>query len=215
MAMRNDGVAKSDVDRVPRLAERLAAARQGRFVGREAELTFFRETMLGSPPRLAVMHVHGPGGVGKTALLDEFASVAGANGMKVVRLDGRDLQPSPHGFLRSLTNALGLPQRASPLAALGEQTPGVLLVDTYENFGPLDAWLRESFLPQLSGYTTVVIAGRDPPTSAWRTDPDWSALTGPRVLRASAPPARATAGQTASIAGTGRFRARRATRWRE
>src|SRR5262249_7877352 len=59
---------------------------------------------------------------------------------------------------------------------LGERSRVVLLIDTYEALGPLDAWLRESFLPQLPARTTVVIAGRHAPAAAWRTDPDWSEL---------------------------------------
>ncbi len=41
---------------------------------------------------------------------------------------------------------------------------------------PLDGWLRESFLPQLPAQSIVVIAGRQAPGAAWRTDPGWSDL---------------------------------------
>jgi hypothetical protein len=42
-------------------------------LGRDGELGLFR-TALGAPePRFTVLHVHGPGGVGKTALLRAFA----------------------------------------------------------------------------------------------------------------------------------------------
>lgn len=93
-----------------------------------------------------------------------------------VRLDGRDVDPSPPGFLRALSQALGLPEGASAAAALVQQPRGLLLIDTYEALGPLDAWLRESFLLQLPGRTTIVMAGRHTAASAWRTDPDWSAV---------------------------------------
>src|SRR5262249_54983089 len=76
----------------------------------------------------------------------------------------------------ALGQTLGLAEGASPVAALGQQPRAVLLIDTYEALAPLDAWLRESFLPQLPGRTTIVIAGRHPPASPWRTDPDWSDL---------------------------------------
>src|SRR5262249_44965035 len=84
--------------------------------------------------------------------------------------------PSPPGFLRALSQALGLTEGIAPLAALDRRPRGVLLIDTYEALAPLDNWLRESFLPQLPGQTTIVIAGRHSPASAWRTDPDWSDL---------------------------------------
>ncbi|MCA1644033.1 MAG: ATP-binding protein, partial [Chloroflexi bacterium] len=165
-----------DPERTPRLADRLAAARRARFVGRQAELELFRSALLASEPPFAVLHVHGPGGIGKTALLAEYARAAGDAGAVAVRLDGRDVEPSPPGFLRALHQALGLAEGASPVAALSQQPRGVLLIDTYEALGPLDAWLRESFLPQLPGRATIVIAGRHAPASAWRTDPDWSDL---------------------------------------
>src|SRR5262249_47315488 len=53
----------------------------------------------------------------------------------------------------------------------------VLLIDTYESLAPLDTWLRESFLPQLPARGLVVLAGRNKPEAAWRTDPEWVDLT--------------------------------------
>ncbi|MCC7541823.1 MAG: ATP-binding protein [Deltaproteobacteria bacterium] len=49
--------------------------------------------------------------------------------------------------------------------------PAVLVVDTYELLGALDAWVREDFLPSLPDGVVVVIASREPPT-AWRLDPE-------------------------------------------
>ena len=56
-------------ERTLRLADRLAAVRRGRFVGRRAELALFRSALLADEPPFAVLHIHGPGGVGKTTLL--------------------------------------------------------------------------------------------------------------------------------------------------
>src|SRR3712207_8931679 len=55
----------------PRLADRVAAVRHQRFVGRTAELDLFRTVLLADQSPFAVLHIHGPGGVGKTALLAE------------------------------------------------------------------------------------------------------------------------------------------------
>src|SRR5215213_8105944 len=82
-------------------------------------------------------YVHGPGGVGKTVLLGEFARLADEAGVPAVRLDGRDLEPSPSGFLAALAHALEEPPDGSPLEALARRPRGVLLVDTYETLAPL------------------------------------------------------------------------------
>ena len=154
-----------------RLADRLAVARRARFVGRLGERELFRAALTADAAPFAVLHIHGPGGVGKTALLAEYAHLAAEAGAPAVRLDGRDLDPSPPGFLQALAHALGLAEGTSPLEALARTPHAALLVDTYEALAPLDAWLRETFLPQLPGETLVVLAGRHPPAEAWRSDP--------------------------------------------
>src|SRR5689334_5406909 len=173
-----------------RWGERLSALRDRYFVGRSTELELFRGCLDqdGAERPLALLFVHGPGGVGKSVLLREFARLAGARGASVVALDGRDLEPSPAGFLSALRGALELPPDASPLAALADADRSVLLVDTYEQLRPLDGWLREQLLPELPERALVVLAGRSPPSSAWRADPAWSELARIVPLRNLAPP---------------------------
>jgi hypothetical protein len=166
-----------------RLADWLAAAGRQRFVGREAELRLFRSALLAHEPPFGVLYLYGPGGIGKTALLAEYARLATEAGVPVLRLDGRDVEPSPTGFVRALTQTSGLVESDSPLEVLAQQPRSVLLIDTYEALARLDAWVRETFLPRLPAQTLVVIAGRHPPAAAWRTDPGWSALTRIVALR--------------------------------
>lgn len=158
------------------VGERLQRARRRRFVGRAGEVELFR-TMLEDPePRFAVLFVHGPAGIGKTSLLAMFAEVAHGIGVMAVRLDVRTVEPSPPAFLAGLAEALGLPEGAPPLDALGGCGRSVLLLDTYEAAAPLDEWLRERFLPQLPADVLVVIAGRNPPAPAWVGDSGWHEL---------------------------------------
>lgn len=161
----------------PRIADRLAAARRGRFVGRQAEIALFRAALLADEPPFAVLHLHGLGGVGKTTLLREYARIAAEAGRAVVRLDGRDVESSPAGFLRAFRRALGLDEDGTVGALPAWPGDGVLLVDTYETLADLDRWLRETFVPQLPARSVVVLAGRNAPTPAWRTDLDWAELT--------------------------------------
>jgi len=166
-----------------RIADRLAAARRGRFVGRMAELELFRAALLATEPSFAVLHIYGPGGVGKTTLLHEYARVAAETGRPVVYLDGRNVDPSPQGFCLALRQVKWLEE--DDLSSIVRDWPstGVLLIDTYETMSLLDAWLRETFLPQLPARSLVVIAGRNPPAPAWRTDIDWADLTQILALR--------------------------------
>ncbi|MFO1198772.1 MAG: ATP-binding protein [Burkholderiaceae bacterium] len=155
------------------LADKLAAARRARFVGRTDEIACF-ERMLAGDDEAAVMFVHGPGGIGKTTLLREFARRAEAHGRVVVALDARDVQASPLALRAALAQSLG--------SELEDVPPGlVLLIDTFELMASLELWLRDALLPELPSDALVVIAGRTPADAQWRTDPGWAALA--KVLR--------------------------------
>ena len=121
-----------------RLADRLAAARAGRFVGREAELDLFRSALLAAESPFAVLHLYGPGGVGKTTLLREYARMAAEMGRPVALLDGRNIDPSPPGFLLALHLALGLAENNRSATISNWPLDTVLLIDTYEILAPLD-----------------------------------------------------------------------------
>lgn len=54
------------------LADRLGAARHARFVGREGELSVFKSALSAENLPFFILLIFGPGGVGKTTLLQEF-----------------------------------------------------------------------------------------------------------------------------------------------
>jgi hypothetical protein len=155
-----------------RLADHLSAARRHRFVGRDTERALFQSALNHEKWPFFILHVFGPGGVGKTTLLQEFAELCLPHQVIPLSLDARHLDPSPHSFTLALQLALGSDASGSPLDALAGQTQrSVIFIDTYEKLNPLDGWLREVFLPQLPENVLLVMAGREALAAGWRTDP--------------------------------------------
>lgn len=167
-----------------RIADRLRSARDQLFVGRSDEVDRFEAALTADPPPFNVLHVFGPGGVGKTALLHAFARRCDAHDVPAHYVDTRDVEPTPEAFRAALRRAAALDADTPVLSALGgPEGQAVLLIDTYESVAALDGWLRDQFLPDLPERVLVVLAGRDAPDAAWRTDPGWRALVETMPLR--------------------------------
>jgi|GEM_PF-1113313 len=144
------------------IADRVRARDVERFVGRTAELAVFDGLFVDDPPA-SVVHVHGPGGIGKSALLRQVERLGAERGWSPWRIDGRELPPVP-GALESIV-----------LAAHAEERP-LLLFDTYERISGLDGALRTRLLPALPARAIVVLAGRERPAPEWFQD-GWEHVT--------------------------------------
>lgn len=147
------------------LAERLRAAHQQRFVGRADELARFEHALGADDLPFAVLYVHGPGGIGKTALLQEMQYRCADRDVAVHHLDARHVEPTSDAVRDALQQA-GLP--LSDGTASAERS--VLFVDTFEALAPLHPWVRETLIPHLPASCLVVLSGRTPPPPAWRSD---------------------------------------------
>ncbi|SFN17790.1 hypothetical protein [Variovorax sp. OV329] len=160
-----------------RLADRMRSRIARTFVGREPELALFSDSLAEDPPAVPIFFIHGPGGIGKTCLLERARALAAAHGIDSVRIDARDIEASLHGLTRALADALGDPAQGvdlpSVLAHCARMPRRLLVIDSYEHLEYLDGWLRENFLAQLPGAMRVLIAGRGAPDAAWRTHPMW------------------------------------------
>jgi hypothetical protein len=168
----------------PDLAERLRAERHRKFVGRVAERDLFRSALAADEPPFNVLYIFGPGGVGKTTLLREFASICKEADVPASYVDARNLEPSTDSFMGAVCSALGLSERDSLLEVLASQSElRVVMVDTYESLAPLATWMNEVFLPQLPGSLLLVLAGRNAPDPSWRVDPGWQRLIRPLHLQ--------------------------------
>ncbi len=156
------------------LGDRIEAARRSRFVGRTSEQELFRQALTAEEFPFYVLHIFGPGGIGKTSLLHAFANLAKAHNVTLVYIDSRELDAAPDRFLGVLHDLLHAPPTQSVFQFLATQTARyIILLDTVELLAPLDGWLRNHFFPQLPANVLTVLAGRNPPAIEWRADPGW------------------------------------------
>lgn len=137
-------------------------------IGREVETAVLSQ-LLGDEGPLVVF-VHGIAGIGKSALIEAFATEARADGATVLHLDCRSIEPTERGFLAALGDRTGsqaatVVDAAARLGGLGDRV--VLMLDTYELFRILDPWLRQAFVPALTDNVRVVLSGRESPMTGW------------------------------------------------
>ena len=146
----------------------------GQLVGRDRELGELAKALGAEECR--VVAVGGIGGIGKSALVASFSSWARGNGVSVVRIDGRDTEPTPAGVLGAVAAAAGTDDTrghavAARLGGLAERV--VLVVENYERLRLADGFVRDEFGPQLPRSVLLVLVGRDRLVMPWFTDPGW------------------------------------------
>ncbi len=160
-----------------KIGQRIVAERKRQFVGRDAELELLRSALLSSAFPFSLLYLHGPGGVGKTTLLQSFAELCRDCDALPLHLDARNIEPTPIVFLDTLRTALELPLHADPVAFLGASVERrVVLLDTFELLDGMQVWFRDVFLPQLSTNVLLITAGRQSPQIAWPLDSSWHSV---------------------------------------
>jgi DNA-binding winged helix-turn-helix (wHTH) protein len=158
------------------IGDRLTARASRRFVGRESELALLREAISPEPPNTSLFFVHGPGGIGKTTLLEQLRAEAAADKIVFVRVDATGVSSEPNAILASLSSALGLNGPAGTIEELSagfSKCRSVLVVDSYEHLEPMSGWVRDTLLPALPSQVTVVLSGRQAPDTRWTAHPLW------------------------------------------
>jgi hypothetical protein len=171
-----------------RIADRLLSARERQMVGREAELVLFYSAIAAEEMPFLLLYLHGPSGIGKSTLLRAFQAGCHSRNIPVTLVDARNLEASPEMFVQALGAAMGLSAGEDAIATLGGSAERrVLLLDTYENLLPIDDWVRDVFIPQLSADTLIVVASTTPPPLSWRGDTGWHDLLCSSSLRNLSP----------------------------
>lgn len=117
------------------ISDRLSEIAKRSFVGRENEFNFLLNAVKSKELQYVVAFLHGPGGIGKSFLLQSFLKALGSESQYYV-LDCRNMEPTPEGFYFSLGTALGIKDNKDEQAIIdyfsetGQRT--VLALDTYE-----------------------------------------------------------------------------------
>lgn len=165
------------------VADRLAASRRGALVGRADELVVLRSFLDDEQHVLA--YLHGPGGVGKSTVLDVLAGEAER---PLLQVDCGDLDPSVDAVL----------------TATGALPPdGLLVLDRFEVLEGLAPWFWRSLVPTLPDSAKVVVAGRRPPPDGWLQDPAFHDCGLVLPLRNLAPVDAATLARSRGVADEG------------
>ena len=142
--------------------------------GRDRELSLLGEMMGKGGPR--VVHIHGVSGIGKSSLIRAFTEVERNRKRTVHLLDGRDFEPTERGFLHELARSMRIERPTRPkvsrtFSAMAK--PVVIILDSYELLGLLDAWLRQSFMVGLKENVRLILVSRFSPAPQWSEAPEW------------------------------------------
>jgi hypothetical protein len=137
------------------LRDAVSTADADRFVGRAFELDAADDLLRDDTPS-RVLHVHGPGGIGKSALLRAVARRGGDQGYLVVPLDTRRGPGDLEGQI-SRARAVG-------------QDPVLVVIDEIDALGSRLPDVRDHLLDALPASSRIALGGRFELDPSWRAD---------------------------------------------
>src|SRR6202046_2671714 len=153
------------------IADLIRRGRLTTLAGRDAELRLLRQVTAPGGP--VVVYVHGPAGIGKTALVAALDACLEDADVRRLHLAAGAVEPTPTAILTALGRALGHETRtvAELAAVLGTiKDVTVVMVDDVDTWRLAASWLRADLLPALPASTRFVLAGAVPPPPAWSTE---------------------------------------------
>jgi hypothetical protein len=153
------------------IADVLRQERRSALAGRSAELGFLRQIAMSSGPLVA--YVHGPAGIGKTALLSSVAGNFDSDGIRNIRIEAGAIEPRATAIVTALGKAFGkdvstVSELASALSA--GKALSIVMIDDIDTWRLASAWLRTELLPALPANLRFIFAGAAPPPASWSTE---------------------------------------------
>jgi DNA-binding winged helix-turn-helix (wHTH) protein len=160
------------------IGDRLRAKAEKRFVGRDSELAELGNAPAAESGGTQLYFVHGPGGIGKTTLLERLRSDATHAGIVCASIDASAMAPTPTAMIAAIAEDLALTETTATLqdigAAMMSSDCRLLLIDSFDAMGDAKGWVREKLLPALPAQVRIVLAGRNAPDTLWTAHPLWS-----------------------------------------
>src|SRR5215470_18634947 len=129
------------------IADLIRQGRRTTLAGRNAELRLLRQvTAVGGP---VVVYVHGPAGIGKTALISALDACLEDEGVRRLHIAAGAVEPTPTAILTAFGRALHRETRtvtelAAALASVTDDT--VVMVDDVDTWRLAASWLRTDLL---------------------------------------------------------------------
>jgi len=170
-----------------RIQELLLERQRSLFVGRARELDLLQDLVRRPGEDWHLLHVHGPGGIGKSTLLRLVAERIGR--ARAILVDGIWGFARPEDVLARVRQELvargamaadgtGSSARevTAALNAYAAAQGGILLaLDTFEKWNFVEDWLRDEWLPALDYRVRVCTAGRQRLLGPWQAG-GWNLL---------------------------------------
>lgn len=185
------------------IADLIRHGRRATLAGRDAELRLLRQVTAEGGP--VVVYLHGPAGIGKTALMSALDSCLEDDGVRGLHIAAGAVEPTPTAILTALTTVLEQEARtvaelAAALASVKNLT--VVMVDDVDTWRLAASWLRTELLPALPANMRFILAGTVPPPPAWSIEygPYFLDIKLGTLPRAESDAAVAAAGLSAEIA---------------
>ena len=152
------------------IADLIRQGRRTAVLGRDAELGLLRQVTAPGGP--VVAYLHGPAGIGKTALISALEAYLEDEGVRRLHVAAGAVEPTPTAILTALGKVLGheagsVAELAAALATTKEFSVTVVIVDDVDTWRLAATWLRAKFVPALPASTRFVLAGTVPPPPAW------------------------------------------------
>jgi DNA-binding CsgD family transcriptional regulator len=164
--------------------DRIKQLQQQYFVGRDNEYQTFLD-LAKNKNEARILNIFGIGGLGKSTLLDEFQKRSFTENIHFIFTDSHDFTHTKEGFAHriltlckaSTIDNLDLVSTCiEVLNNLAGNHTIVLAVDTYEDLGDMDNWLREQFISRLTSNILIILSGRTPLKGKWISSPAWRSL---------------------------------------